>query len=99
MAAKTTTKPTPKKNLSALKRARQAEKLSLRNQSAKTKIKTLAAKLDAAILLKSKEDVNKVLKEAAKVISSAASKGIIHKNTASRKISRLSKKADTVLKA
>lgn len=99
MAAKTTTKPTPKKNLSALKRARQSKKLYLRNRSMKTKIKTLAAKLDAAILSKSKEDVSKILKEATRVISSAASKGIIHKNTASRKISRLSKKANTVLKA
>lgn len=90
-------KPTPKKNLSTLKRVRQAEKLSLRNQSEKTKIKTFTAKLDAALLSKNKEDVEKVLKEAAKVISSAASKGIIHKNTASRKISRIARKANAVL--
>ncbi len=90
-------KTQPKKNLSALKRVRQAKKLTLRNQSTKTRIKTYIAKLDKAILSKNKEDVQRVLKEAIKVISSAASKGIIHKNTASRKISRITQKANTVL--
>jgi small subunit ribosomal protein S20 len=38
-----------------------------------------------------------VLKEAIIIINKAASKGIIHKNTASRKISRLMKKVNSVL--
>jgi len=90
-------KAAPKKDLSTLKRARQAEKLSLRNQSMQTKIKTYIAKLEAALPEKNKENIDNLLKAAVKVVSSAASKGIIHKNTASRKISRITKKANASL--
>jgi len=90
-------KAAPKKDLSTLKRVRQAEKHRLRNQSVETKIKTYITKLEAALPSKDKEGINKILKEAIKVISSAASKGIIHKNTASRKISRITKKVNAAL--
>lgn len=90
-------KTTPKKNLSVLKRIRQSEKRRLRNLSVKSRIKTCIKKLEAALPSKNIEDINKLLKESIKVISSAASKGIIHKNTAARKISRITKKVNTVL--
>lgn len=92
-------KATPKKNLSALKRVRQAEKNRLRNRSIKTEIKTVTKKVETAVAGKDREELEKALVEATKVISKAASKGVIHRNTASRKISRLSKLANTVLKA
>ncbi|MEW6739291.1 MAG: 30S ribosomal protein S20 [Nitrospirota bacterium] len=90
-------KAAPKKDLSTLKRVRQAEKHGLRNQSVETKVKTYITKLDAALPSKDKEGINKILNETIKVISSAASKGIIHKNTASRKISRITKKVNAAL--
>lgn len=90
-------KSAPKKDLSTIKRVRQAEKGKLRNQSVETKIKTYVGKLEAALPSKNKDDIDKILKEAIKVISSASSKGIIHKNTASRKISRITKKANAAL--
>ncbi len=90
-------KAAPKKNLSTLKRVRQAEKHRLRNQSVETKVKTYITKLEAALPSKDKEGINKILNEAIKVINSAASKGIIHKNTASRKISRITKKVNAAL--
>ncbi len=90
-------KAAPKKDLSTLKRVRQAEKHRLRNQSVKTKVKTYITKLDAALPSKDKEGINKILNETIRVISSAASKGIIHKNTASRKISRITKKVNAAL--
>lgn len=62
-----------------------------------TKIKTYIAKLEAALPEKNKENIDNLLKAAVKVVSSAASKGIIHKNTASRKISRITKKANASL--
>ncbi|HDY70154.1 MAG TPA: 30S ribosomal protein S20, partial [Nitrospirae bacterium] len=40
-----------------------------------------------------------ILKEAIKVISKASSKGIIHRNTASRKISRLMKKVTAAFRS
>ena len=43
-----------------------------------------------------KEAVKNILLSATKVISSARSKGIIHKNNAARKISRLTKKVNAV---
>ncbi|MCD5411852.1 30S ribosomal protein S20 [Thermodesulfovibrionales bacterium] len=86
-------KTAPKKKLSVIKRARQSEKRKLRNQSVKTKIKTYTIKAEKALLSKERDNIDKTLKEAVKTISSAVSKGITHKNTASRKISRLAKKA------
>mgnify|MGYP002336015781 CR=1 FL=1 len=90
-------KAAPKKDLSTLKRVRQAEKHRLRNQSVETKVKTYITKLDAALPSKDKEGIKKILNETIRVISSAASKGIIHKNTASRKISRITKKVNAAL--
>lgn len=90
-------KSAPKKGLSVLKRVRQAEKRRARNQSVKTKIKTYTTKLAGALITKNKDDIDEKLKDIIKVISSAASKGIIHKNTASRKISRLTKQANAAL--
>ena len=88
-------KAAPKKNPSALKRVRQSEKLNLRNQSRKAAIKTLEKKLESISPSTPKEEVDKQLKTAVKTIAGAASKGIIHKNTASRKISRLARLANT----
>ncbi len=92
-------KAAPKKNLSAIKKARQSEKHRLQNKTVKTAIKTVAKKVETAVSEKKKEETRKALLEAAEVISKAASKGVIHKNTASRKISRLSKLANTLLKS
>ena len=90
-------KTTPKKNLSVLKRIRQSEKRRLRNLSVKSKIKTCIKKLEAALPSKNIENINNLLKESIKIISSASSKGIIHKNSAARKISRITKKVNAAL--
>jgi len=66
---------------SAKKRLRQSAKRQLRNQIAKTRIKTEVKKAIAG-------DQNL----AVSVIDRAAAKGIIHKNAAARKKSRLAKK-------
>lgn len=92
-------KATAKKNLSALKRVRQAEKRRLRNKSVRTAIKTATKKVISAVEEKDIEKVKKELLEATKIISRAASKGIIHKNAASRKISSLTRLANKVLRA
>lgn len=91
-------KAAPKRNLSALKRVRQAEKRQLRNKSVKTAIKTATKRVITAVEEKDREKVQKELLEATKIISLAASKGIIHRNAASRKISRLTVIANKVLR-
>mgnify|MGYP001595729090 FL=1 len=91
-------KAAKKKNLSAIKRTRQAEKRNLRNASIRSKIKTVSKRIEEAITEKNQENVKKLLREIIRAVNSAVSKGVLHKNTASRKISRLSKLANTVLK-
>jgi small subunit ribosomal protein S20 len=82
-------KNTPKKNRSALKRARQAKKRTLRNRSVKSMIKTLSKKIEDAVKNKNVEDATIILNKAISAIDKAARKGILHKNTAARKVSRL----------
>ncbi|HBR21079.1 MAG TPA: 30S ribosomal protein S20 [Nitrospiraceae bacterium] len=82
-----------------MKRARQAERRKLRNASIRSKIKTVSKRIEEAITEKNQENVKKFLREIIRNVNSAVSKGVLHKNTASRKISRLSKLANTVLKA
>lgn len=89
-------KEAPKKNPSPMKRVKQSEKKGLRNQAVQTKVKTQIGKLTAALLNKDKEVVDSIFKETIKVVSSAASKHIIHKNTASRKISRIARKVNAL---
>jgi small subunit ribosomal protein S20 len=90
-------KTAPKKNLSTLKRARQAAKRGLHSQSAATRINTYEKKLEGLLPSKNSEEIDRLLRETIKIINSAASKGVIHKNTASRKISRITKKVNAVI--
>jgi small subunit ribosomal protein S20 len=92
-------KARPKKSLSTLKRARQAEKQNIRNKAVRSSIKTIVKKVESAIASGNKEDAGKSLIDAVKTITKAISKGVIHKNTASRKISRLTRKVNTLFKA
>ena len=90
-------KSAPKKNLSALKRVRQSEENRLRNKAVRTAIKTVTKKVEAAVGSKDKEGIKGLLIEAESLISKAATKGVIHRNTASRRISRLARLANTLL--
>jgi len=89
-------KARPKKNLSAMKRARQAVKRNLRNTSVLSSVKTVLKKVDEAIASGNREDAGKALLKAVSALNKAASKGVIHDNTASRKISRLTKKVNAL---
>ena len=75
---------------SALKRARQNEKRRLRNKMTKTRIKNVV-KTTRLSANQAPEQSVEILKEAMKVIDKAATKGTIHRKTASRKIARLSR--------
>ena len=67
-----------------------------RNKSIKSAVKTAVKKVDAAVALKDKEAASSALVEAISTIDKAASKGVYHKNTAARKVSRLSKAVTTI---
>ena len=74
---------------SAKKRILVIETKTLRNKMIKSKIKTLVKKVEAAIAANDKAAAEAALQVATSEISKATSKGIYHKNNASRKISRL----------
>jgi len=75
---------------SAKKRAKQSQVRRLRNKSVKTTLKNLEKKIRVA---KEENSDNKeeILRKTQSAIHKAAKKGVIHKKTASRKISRLFK--------
>jgi len=80
-----------KKAKSVLKRIRQNAKRRLRNKAAISRMKTYIKKFLNALEEKS-ENLQEIFKTTIKIIDKTASKGIIHKNTAARKKSRLTKK-------
>lgn len=81
---------------SALKRAKQSEEQRVRNRSRKTRMKNVIRGLEEVLAEKSPEKAAEELKKAVSVIEKTASKGVIHKNTASRKISRLTKRVNAL---
>ncbi|MCM1175117.1 MAG: 30S ribosomal protein S20 [Blautia sp.] len=60
-----------------------------RNKAIKSGVKTAVKKVNAAIAANDKEAAKSALLAATATIDKAASKGVFHKNTASRKVSRL----------
>jgi small subunit ribosomal protein S20 len=81
---------------SAIKRARQNEKRRMRNKSSKTRIKNIVKRVRQTVGEKSNEAALTELNIAKSIIDNAAKKGVIHRKTASRKISRLSRLVNTV---
>ena len=84
---------------SALKRARQSEERRQRNRARKTRMKSVVKAVEEAIATSNKELAVAKLKEAVSVIDKTASKGVIHKNKAARKISRLSRHVNDLVSA
>ena len=79
---------------SQIKRNRQNEKRRLRNRSVRSEMNTRTkAALDAAEH-DDDETTAEMLRLAAKRIDKAAAKGVIHKNTAARRKSRLAREAE-----
>jgi small subunit ribosomal protein S20 len=89
----------PKKSQSSVKRARQSEVRALRNRSAKKTLKTLLKNVESAVKEKNEDGSKAALKKAIRGIDKAASKGILHRNTASRKVSRLSRLVNSRLRS
>jgi small subunit ribosomal protein S20 len=79
-----------------MKRARQNEKRNLRNRGVLSGVKTVVKKVEAAVASGNKEDSGKALLDATRALNKAASKGVMHRNTASRNISRLTKKVNAL---
>jgi len=79
---------------SAKKRILTSEKRAAANKSVKSGVKTSVKKVRTAIEAGDKAAAQEALKAAASTINKAGSKGVLHANTVSRKISRLSSAVD-----
>ncbi len=67
-----------------------------RNKSIRSAVKTSIKKVEAAVAAKDTEAAKAALVEATSVIDKAETKGVYHKNNASRKVSRLSKAVNSI---
>jgi small subunit ribosomal protein S20 len=75
---------------SARKRIRQIERRTERNKSRMSRMRTFIKKVEAAVASGDKDAASVALREAQPEMQRAAGKGVVHKNTVARKISRLS---------
>jgi len=82
---------------SAIKRDRQSKVRRIRNRANKSKMKTAIRRIEEALVAGSEEQAQEALKIAVPIIQKTASKGTVHQKTASRKISRLTKRVNRML--
>jgi small subunit ribosomal protein S20 len=81
---------------SVIKRQKQAEKKHEINKAGRSALKTVAKRVEQAVAEKKTDAAKEALVKAMKAYDKAASQGILHKSTASRKISRLSTKVGKI---
>ena len=76
---------------SAKKRVLVSRAYAERNKSVRSAVKTAIKKVEAAVKAGDKAAAAETLKASVSVIEKAGTKGVYHKNTASRKVARLTK--------
>lgn len=81
---------------SAKKRIKVISKKTLRNKMIRTRTKSEVKKLVTAAQAGNKDEAQELLVNATVAIDKACSKGVLHKNTASRKKSRLAKMVNKI---
>ena len=67
-----------------------------RNKSIRSAVKTSMKRVDAAVAANDKAAATEALSNAIATINKAASKGVYHKNNASRKVARLAKAVNSI---
>jgi len=80
----------------ARKRIRQTERRTAVNTARRSRIRTFVKKVELAITAGDKDAAQAALKAAQPEIMRGVSKGLLHKNTASRKVSRLANRIKTL---
>jgi small subunit ribosomal protein S20 len=86
-----------KRNPSAEKRARQNQRRNQRNSMLRSALRTAVKKVVVAVEAGDVGVAQTELPKAVRALGKAHSKGIIHKNHAARKISRLTRKVNTLV--
>ncbi len=83
---------------SAKKRIRQTERRTEVNRARVSRIRTFVKKVESALTAGDASAATEALKLAQPELASGVSKGVMHKNTASRKLSRLTARVKTLAK-
>ena len=78
------------------KRARQAERRTEVNTSRRSRIRTFLRKVEEAIASGDREAATTALRGAEPELARGVTKGVVHKNTAARKMSRLSARVKAI---
>ncbi len=84
---------------SAEKRMRQSEKRRVRNAAVRGSVRTAVKSARAALTGTSAEDARATLARTIRVLDKAVTKGILHKNTAARRKSRLTRQLNAMAAA
>jgi small subunit ribosomal protein S20 len=81
---------------SAIKRVKTSEKRRLRNASQKSALRTAVKTFEQAAESNNLDNAKQALVNASKKLDKAVTKGLIHKNAANRKKSRLAKRLNAL---
>ncbi|HYC55727.1 MAG TPA: 30S ribosomal protein S20 [Candidatus Binatia bacterium] len=81
---------------SALKRHRQSEKARIANRSVRAKLRTLVRQLRETIATGDASAASNKLHEVSRQLAKAASKGVLHRRTASRQSGRLARQVSSL---
>jgi small subunit ribosomal protein S20 len=79
------------KHPSAQKRHRQSIKRQARNQAIRSRVRTFVKRVRESVDARNAAEASERLKGATRAIDKAVTKGVLHRNTAARKISRLTR--------
>lgn len=77
-------------HFSALKRARQTERRTVRNRANKSRVRSALRELREALTAGNRETAEQAYRETVSTLDKAIQKGVLHRNTADRYKSRLS---------
>ncbi|MER3423797.1 MAG: 30S ribosomal protein S20 [Nitrospiraceae bacterium] len=81
---------------STIKRARQAEKRHQRNRAVLSSVKSVMKRVLSAVDEKNPNQAKTALRDATSALHKAVTKGVLKRNTASRRISRLAEKVNAL---
>jgi small subunit ribosomal protein S20 len=83
-------------HFSALKRARQTEKRTVRNRSNTSRLRSALRDLRESLAKGDKQSADQVFRQTVSALDKAVQKGVLHENTASRYKSRLNTRLNAV---
>jgi small subunit ribosomal protein S20 len=83
-------------HFSALKRARQTEKRTVRNRANTSRVRTMLRDLRESFANSDKQTADQVFRQTVSALDKAVQKGVLHENTASRYKSRLNARLNAI---